>query len=67
MEKTSEGDWAMNPLAITIRTKKIGVLVRDARLSANKSVKECAAAINVSEADFEAYELGEKAPSLPEV
>jgi len=67
MEKTREGDWAMNPLAITIRTKKLGVLIRDARLSAHKSVKECAEAINVNQADFEAYELGEKAPSLPEV
>jgi len=57
----------MNPLAITIRTKKLGVLIRDARLSANKSVEECAQAIQISVADFDAYELGDIAPSLPQV
>ena len=57
----------MNPLAITIRTKKLGVLIRDARLSTNKSVEECAQAIQISATDFEAYELGEIAPSLPQV
>ena len=57
----------MNPLAITIRTKKLGVLIRDARLTSKKSVEECAQAIHIGTADFEAYELGEKAPSLPQV
>lgn len=57
----------MKPTAISLRTKKLGVLIRDARLASNKSVTECAQAIGVSPAEFAAYELGEKAPSLPEV
>ena len=57
----------INPLAITIRAKKLGVLIRDARLSSGKSIEECASAISLSSEDFEAYELGERSPSLPEL
>jgi len=57
----------INPLAISIRSKKLGVLIRDARLSHNKTVDECAMAIGVSPETFEDYELGEQSPSLPEV
>jgi len=52
---------------ITIRTKKLGVLIRDARLSARRSVQECAEAIGVRKSVFRAYEDGERAPSLPEL
>jgi transcriptional regulator with XRE-family HTH domain len=55
------------PLAINLRAKKLGVLMRDARLSSNKSVDECAEAMGVSEARYGEYELGVKSPSLPEV
>lgn len=51
----------------TIRTKKLGVLIRDARLAARRSVQECAAAIGVRTGIFRAYEAGDKAPSLPEL
>ncbi len=54
-------------LAITLRAKKLGVLIRDARLSRNKDVEECARALGVSTETFEAYEYGDKSPSLPEV
>lgn len=57
----------INPIAISIRSKKLGVLIRDARLSHNKTVNDCAAAIGVSPEKFEDYELGEQSPSLPEV
>ncbi len=57
----------MKPTAISLRTKKLGVLIQDARLACGKSVVECARAIGVPAEDFIAYELGEKAPSLPEV
>jgi transcriptional regulator with XRE-family HTH domain len=56
----------INPLAISIRSKKLGVLIRDSRLSHNKTVGECAMAIGVSPETFEDYELGEQSPSLPE-
>lgn len=51
----------------TLRTKKLGILIRDARLASRRSTKECAAAINVSNGVFKAYEEGRKAPSLPEL
>jgi transcriptional regulator with XRE-family HTH domain len=52
---------------ITIRTKKLGVLIRDARLAARRSVQECAEAIGVRKSIFRAYEEGLRSPSLPEL
>lgn len=52
---------------ITIRTKKLGVLIRDARLSARRTIKECADAIGTTSGIFRAYEEGRRAPSLPEL
>lgn len=52
---------------ITIRTKKLGVLIRDARLSARRSVQECAEAIGVRKSVFRSFEDGERSPSLPEL
>jgi transcriptional regulator with XRE-family HTH domain len=52
---------------ITIRTKKLGVLIRDARLAARRNVQECAHAVGIKPGLFRAYEDGRKAPSLPEL
>ena len=52
---------------ITIRTKKLGVLIRDARIASRRSTQECADAIGVKNSVFRAYEEGRKAPSLPEL
>lgn len=52
---------------ITLRSKKLGILIRDARLASRRSVKDCASAINVTTGIFKAYEEGRKAPSLPEL
>jgi transcriptional regulator with XRE-family HTH domain len=52
---------------MTIRGKKLGVLIRDARLSARRSLKECAEAIGVRSGVLRAYEEGRRAPSLPEL
>ncbi len=52
---------------ITIRTKKLGVLIRDARLAARRKLPECAQAIGVKNGLLHAYEDGRKAPSLPEL
>jgi transcriptional regulator with XRE-family HTH domain len=57
----------INPIAMTIRAKKLGVLIRDARLTAGKSVDECAQSTGLENTALEAFELGEKAPSLPEL
>lgn len=52
---------------ITIREKKLGLLVKDARIAARRSIKECAEAIGVKAGLFRAYEEGRRAPSLPEL
>ncbi len=52
---------------INLRTKKLAVLLRDARLASRRSAKECAEAIGVTPATYRAYERGRKAPSLPEL
>jgi transcriptional regulator with XRE-family HTH domain len=52
---------------ITIREKKLGLLIRDARMAERRSVKECADAIGVKPGLFRAYEEGRRSPSLPEL
>src|SRR5512133_2034919 len=52
---------------ITIRTKKLGVLIRDARLSARRSVQECAEALGIRKSIFRDFEEGNRSPSLPEL
>jgi len=52
---------------ITIRTRKLGVLIRDAREIARKSVSETARSIGISPALLRAYEEGRRSPSLPEI
>ncbi len=53
--------------AILLRTKKLGVLLREARKIAGQSAAVCAQAIGVPVERYEAYELGEETPSLPEI
>lgn len=55
------------PSPRALRTKKLGVLIRDARLAANRSPTECAKAIGVTRGKLRAYEEGRRAPSLPEL
>jgi transcriptional regulator with XRE-family HTH domain len=52
---------------ITLRSKKLGVLIRDARLAARRTPDECARAMGVTRGLFRAYEEGRRAPSLPEL
>jgi transcriptional regulator with XRE-family HTH domain len=53
--------------AAILRAKKLGALIRDARLVSGKSLQECARAVGVDIRIFEAYEFGESSPSLPEM
>ncbi len=55
------------PSQITLRTKKLGVLIKDARMSARRTPEECAKAMGVSKNVFRSYEEGKRAPSLPEL
>jgi transcriptional regulator with XRE-family HTH domain len=58
---------SINPYSLTIRAKKLGVLIRDARLATRKSVQECADVLGILPTEFEAYEMGETSPSLPKL
>jgi len=57
----------MTNAQITIREKKLGLLIRDARMAERRSIKECADAIGIKPGVFRAYEEGRRAPSLPEL
>jgi transcriptional regulator with XRE-family HTH domain len=54
-------------LAMSIRAKKLAVLMRSARQKAGKTPQECAQALGIPLEEFESYELGEGSPSLPQV
>ena len=56
-----------NPQSKVLRAKKLGVLIRDARIFACRSLSECAEFLGISQTAFEAFELGEQSPSLPEL
>lgn len=53
--------------SLSLKAKKLGVLIKDARISKGRSIDDCAAAIGVLPEVFEAYEYGDEAPSLPQV
>jgi transcriptional regulator with XRE-family HTH domain len=55
------------PIAIAIRSKKLGVLIQSARLASNKTLEECALVMGVTSQKLEAFETGEASPSLPEI
>jgi transcriptional regulator with XRE-family HTH domain len=52
---------------ITLRTKKLGVLIRDARLASRRSLQDCAEVLGVTKGIFKSYEEGRRALSLPEL
>ncbi len=52
---------------LALRNRIIGLLLRDARERAEKTKRECAAALGVSVATITAYEEGRKPISLPEL
>lgn len=52
---------------IRLRNKIFGILILDSRIAARRSVEECAQAMGISPQQFESYENGQNAPSLPEL
>lgn len=50
-----------------LRARRLGVLLRDARLAKGQNLKACAEALGLSPSTLRAYEQGERAPSLPEL
>ena len=57
----------MQKQARRIRARKIGILIRDARLTRKISVEDCAAALAVKPDHYLNLEAGTRAPSLPEL
>jgi transcriptional regulator with XRE-family HTH domain len=56
---------AMNATLMTIRARKLGVLIRDARLASGKSSEAVARGAGIPASMLETYETGEASPSLP--
>jgi transcriptional regulator with XRE-family HTH domain len=54
-------------LAISILSKKMGVLLRTARTQKGESKKTCGEVIGTTSRTISKYEAGEKSPSLPEL
>lgn len=52
---------------VTLRARKLGVLLRDARMARRRSIDELAKAIDISSYVLTSYEEGRKAPSLPDL
>ncbi len=50
-----------------IRAKMVGVLLRDARVKAVRSLDDCGRLLRVSPEQIEAWEFGDSVPSLPQL
>ena len=50
-----------------LRGKMLGVLLRDSRINAARSLEDCARMLNVPPHEVEAWELGQAVPSLPQL
>jgi transcriptional regulator with XRE-family HTH domain len=53
--------------AYRIRSKMLGVLLRDARLSTARTLEDCARLLRITPHEVEAWEYGEGGPSLPQL
>jgi transcriptional regulator with XRE-family HTH domain len=54
-------------IQVNLRSKKLGVLIRDARITNRRTLQECAQITGVTPGIFKAWEEGRKSPSLPEL
>ena len=54
-------------IQVALRSKKLGVLIRDARQAARMTLPECAQLVGVTNGILRAWEEGRRAPSLPEL
>jgi transcriptional regulator with XRE-family HTH domain len=53
--------------ALSLRSKMLGAMLREARLAAGKSIRESAELLGISPSTMSSYEHGRKAISLPEL
>jgi transcriptional regulator with XRE-family HTH domain len=56
-----------NPLLNQIQSKKLGLLLKDARLTSGKSLNQCANSMGVTTHRLKSFESGILTPSLPEL
>ena len=56
-----------NQAVMQIRTRKLGLLISEARQITRRTQEECAATLGITVDEFAAIERGRKAPSLPEL
>jgi transcriptional regulator with XRE-family HTH domain len=57
----------MDPQSRSLRMKMLGAMLREARLTSGKSLKEAARVAGIRPATLASYEAGRKAASLPEL
>ena len=57
----------VNPSSFQIRAKNLGNIIQAARLATGKNEEDCATAMAVSTSEYQTFEQGEKAFSLPEL
>jgi transcriptional regulator with XRE-family HTH domain len=57
----------MDSTALMLKTKMLGALLREARKTAGKSLKQTAAMLGIGTSTLSSYELGKKGISLPEL
>ncbi len=50
-----------------LRSKMLGVLIRDARLNAARTIDDCARLLSIEPSIIESWEYGETAPTLPQI
>lgn len=75
MKKANKDQEAQNPAnrpydydeSYLLRSKMLGVLIRDARLNAARTSEDCARLLNVDVALVDAWEYGDQVPSLPQL
>lgn len=69
--RTEKKDDAKKPFdpteSMRLRARMLGVLLRDARVNADRSVEDCARLLNVTVPDVESWEYGDAVPSLPQL
>ena len=56
-----------NTNAFQNRVNRLGVLLKEVRIASDKRTEDCAKAMGITPLEYEAYEQGEKTPSLPEI
>jgi transcriptional regulator with XRE-family HTH domain len=67
-EAAPEGVSIPDPAeSFRVRARMVGVLLRDARLAAGRSLEDCARLLHTSAAQIEQWELGDETPSLPQL